>query len=244
MAGRYGGAVMMTLSYLIWLYLISYSGSIFSSMIARLPFFSGASTDVLTDIIYIVITTLIISFLNILAGMFQCGINLYYLNLSTGREAQPADIFAGFRNEASKVFKVSAFILFPTIILSIPFNIFSDMYVMTSDSKYIVLACAFLVPSIVMSAYMNLTFGMAFFLLLDFPNYPASRILSLTRKKVHGHRARLLALDLRFIPMILLGVLSMGIGMLWIYPVISESHALFFLNLMNPARHAPIDERA
>ncbi|MBQ1897497.1 MAG: DUF975 family protein [Lachnospiraceae bacterium] len=243
MAGRYGGAVMMTLSYMIWIYLISYSGSIFTTMISRLPIFSGVQISIAADMVYALISTLIISFLNILSGMFTFGIDLYYLNISTGRDAQPADIFAGFRGEASKVFKISAFLLFPTIILSIPFNMFSEMYMITSDSRYITIACAFLIPSIAIGFYMHLTYGMAYFLLLDFPKLTASRILHLTRKKMYGHRARLLALDLRFIPMILLGVLSMGIGMLWVYPIVSESQALFFLNLMNPGHYIPIDER-
>lgn len=243
MAGRYGGAVMMTLSYLIWIYLISYSGSIFSTMLAKLPVFSNVSVSVTTDIIFTILSTLIISVLNIFAGMFQCGIDLYYLNISTGREAQPADIFAGFRGEPSKVFTISAFLLFPTILLSIPFNIFFEMYFLTGDQKYVILSCAFLIPSLAMALYMHLTYGMAYFLLLDFPHYSAAKILHLTRKKIRGHRARLLALDLRFIPMLLLGVLSMGLGMLWVYPILSESHALFFLNLMNPNHYIPIDKR-
>ena len=243
MAGRYGGAVMITLSYLIWIYLISYSGSIFSAMLAKLPFFGNISESVTSDIIFTVISALIFSLLNIIAGMFQCGINLYYLNISTGRDAQPADLFAGFRSDPAKVFKVSAFIMFPTIITSVIFNIFAELYVLTHDQRFFILSWATLVPALAITLYMNLTYGMAYFLLLDFPKYPASRILSLTRKKITGHRMRLLLLDLRFIPMLLLCILSMGLGILWVYPILSESHALFFLNLMNPDHYVPIDER-
>ena len=243
MAGRYGGAVMITLSYLIWIYLISYSGSIFSAMLAKLPFFGSISESITSDIIFTVISALIFSLLNIIAGMFQCGINLYYLNISTGRDAQPADLFAGFRGDPAKVFKISAFIMFPTIITSVIFNIFAELYVLTHDQRFFILSWATLVPAIAITLYMNLTYGMAYFLLLDFPKYPASRILSLTRKKITGHRMRLLLLDLRFIPMLLLCILSMGLGILWVYPILSESHALFFLNLMNPDHYVPIDER-
>lgn len=243
MAGRYGGAVMITLSYLIWIYLISYSGSIFSAMLAKLPFFGNISESITSDIIFTVISALIFSLLNIIAGMFQCGINLYYLNISTGRDAQPADLFAGFRGDPAKVFKVSSFIMFPTIITSVIFNIFAELYVLTHDQRFFILSWATLVPALAITLYMNLTYGMAYFLLLDFPKYPASRILSLTRKKITGHRMRLLLLDLRFIPMLLLCILSMGLGILWVYPILSESHALFFLNLMNPDHYVPIDER-
>ena len=41
-------------------------------------------------------------------------------------------------------------------------------------------------------------------------------------------------IDLLFIPMFILGILSFGIGLIWIYPLINESRTLFFLNLMNP----------
>ena len=84
---------------------------------------------------------------------------------------------------------------------------------------------------------------MAFFLKLDFPTYSAGKILHLMREKITGHRLRLFMLDIRFIPMLILCVLSMGIGMTWVYPIIVEAHALFFLNLMNPGHYIPIDER-
>ena len=41
-------------------------------------------------------------------------------------------------------------------------------------------------------------------------------------------------IDLLFIPMFILGILSFGIGLIWIYPLINECRTLFFLNLMNP----------
>lgn len=243
LAGRFAPAVMVTLSYFIWLYLISYSGSIISAVIARLPLFSGLKAGTGAQIAFTVISTLIAAFLSIIGEMFVCGMDLYYLNISTGRDAQNGDIFAGFRDNPSETFKIAAFLLLPTIIISIPYNIFMDLYIMTKDSSCLYYSVIFIVLGIIASFYMHLTYGIAFFLKLDFPTYSAGKIIRLAREKITGHRTRLFILDIKFIPMLILCALSFGIGMVWVYPIMIEAHALFFLNLMNPGHYIPIDER-
>ncbi len=234
---------MITLSYFIWLYLISYSGSIISVMIARLPVFSGLNAGIEAQIAFTVISTLIAAFLSIIGEMFLCGLDLYYLNISTGRDAGNSDIFAGFRDNPSETFKIAAFLLLPSMIFTFPYNILSDLYILTGIKECMYGSIAFLILALAATLYMHLTYGIAFFMKLDFPTYPASKILRLSREKLKGHRVRLLMLDLRFIPMFILGILSMGIGLSWVYPILTEAHALFFLNLMNPGHYIPIDER-
>ena len=241
--GRFGPVVMVTLSYFIWLYLISYSGSIISAIISRMPFFSGINVSTGAQIIFTVISTLIAAFLSIVGEMFVCGLDLYYLNISTGRDATNGDIFAGFRDNPSETFKIAAFLLLPTIIFSLPYNILADLYILTNNKEYLYLSLGFMGLALLASLYMHLTYGIAFFLKLDFPTYSAGKILKLTRQKMHGHRARLFMLDVRFIPMFILCILSFGIGMTWVYPILTEAHTLFFLNLMNPGHYIPIDER-
>ena len=82
---------MMTLSYFIWIYLISYAGSILTTVILGMPYFSSVNSDMKADMIFTVISALITMFLGVITEMFTCGIYLYFLNVSTGREAQTAD---------------------------------------------------------------------------------------------------------------------------------------------------------
>ena len=70
MAGRYGRAAMMTLSYFIWMYLISYAGSILSTMLLRLPYFSSISSNTTADIVFTILAALIAMFLGVVAEMF------------------------------------------------------------------------------------------------------------------------------------------------------------------------------
>ena len=243
LTGRFGHVVMVTLSYFIWLYLISYSGSIISAVISRMPVFSGLNVGIEAQITFTVISTLIAASLSIIGEMFVCGLDLYYLNISTGRDATNGDLFAGFRDNPSETFKIASFLLLPSIILSLPYNILADLYVLTGNKECLYVSLGFMGLALLASLYMHLTYGIAFFLKLDFPTYSAGKIIKLSGQKMQGHRARLFMLDVRFIPMFILCILSFGIGMTWVYPILTEAHALFFLNLMNPGHYIPIDER-
>ncbi len=49
-----------------------------------------------------------------------------------------------------------------------------------------------------------------------------------------GHKRRLFRLELSFLPLMLLCVLSFGIGFLWLNPYMQMTYTCFFLDLMNP----------
>ena len=49
---------------------------------------------------------------------------------------------------------------------------------------------------------------------------------------MRGHKRRLFLLQLSFFPLMLLSLLSLGIGNLWLRPYMDVAYAFFFLNLM------------
>ena len=243
MTGKFTGGVMITLSYIVWIYLISLSGSIITSFISKIPAFSQIDISIDADIVYVVITTIITAFFSLLTGMFTCGLCLYFLKLTTGAHPMGSDLLYGFRENAPKVFTLCLLINSPVLTLSIPFNVLVELYSIFSDKNYLYLSICFACLSFFTAIYMHLTYGMSYYMMLDFPKYSPTQIMGITRKKMNSHRARLLSLEIRFIPLVLLGILSMGVGFLWIYPIFEESRALFFLNLMNPDHYIKIDER-
>ena len=52
-----------------------------------------------------------------------------------------------------------------------------------------------------------------------------------------GNMGRLFYIEVSFIPLFLLGVLSLGIGLLWITPYLNATLANFFLDLMEQNRN-------
>ncbi len=243
MTGKFTGAVMISLSYVIWVYLITFSGEIISSFVSKIPVFSALEKSIEADICYVVITTLIAALFSLLTDMFACGLCLFFLKLATGQQPMNGDLFYGFRNDPQKVFTLSFLLYLPVMVFSIPFNIFVELYTHNSDKTYLYLAIASITLAFISAVIMHLNYGLSYYMMLDFPRYSAVKIMGITRKKMHGHKARLLSLEIRFVPLALLGVLSLGIGFLWIYPIVEESRSLFFLNLMNPDHYVKINER-
>ena len=68
-------------------------------------------------------------------------------------------------------------------------------------------------------------------LLVDDPDQRARNVLKKSRLMMTGHRKQLFLLLLSFIGWYLLGLLSMAVGFLWIYPYIWQSIIVFYQEL-------------
>ena len=72
--------------------------------------------------------------------------------------------------------------------------------------------------------------------MLDFPDYTVKQLLRSSMQIMNGHKGRLFYLQVSFIPLTMLAVLTCGIGMLWLGPYMQTTYACFFLDLMNPKK--------
>ena len=90
----------------------------------------------------------------------------------------------------------------------------------------------------VVSLALNLLYAPAFFLLHDFPQYTARELLSMSRKLMSGNKIRLFYIFLSFVPLLLLGLLSCGIALLWVSPYMNATLAEFYMSIINNSDHA------
>ena len=72
--------------------------------------------------------------------------------------------------------------------------------------------------------------------MFDFPQKSGKEILILCWRLMKGKKLRLLYLEFSFLPLLLLSILSFGIGLLWLQPYMQMTYTFFFLDLMNPRR--------
>ena len=70
--------------------------------------------------------------------------------------------------------------------------------------------------------------------MLDFPQNSGKETLKLCWRLMRGNRKRLFLLELGFLPLLLLCLLSFGIGFLWLEPYMHMTYTCFFLDMMNP----------
>ncbi|WP_231869907.1 DUF975 family protein [Paenibacillus riograndensis] len=88
-----------------------------------------------------------------------------------------------------------------------------------------------IIPGIVKSyAYSQVPY-----ILADNPNIGYNRAVELSKQMTHGHKFRMFVLDLSFLGWILLGLLALGIGVLFVQPYINATKAELYLELRHNA---------
>lgn len=184
-------------------------------------------------IIYYAITFLI----SVLTGLFTSGNAYLYLKVICGRPVSVGDLFYGFQLCPDKAITIQAWITLITYIANLP-QIILNYIMMTNFHRMdqvmnLMLPYALsLILSGVVSVMLGLLYEQAFFLLHDFPQYTAKELLQKSRRLMVHHKGRLFYLYVSFLPLMLLGLLSCGLALLWVIPYMAATEAEFFLDLI------------
>jgi uncharacterized membrane protein len=149
----------------------------------------------------------------IIGGPLALGLALYYLGLVRQKKAPAiAVMFDGFR-------------AFGRAFLA---QLLMAIFV-------ILWALLLIVPGIIAA----LGYAMTYYVLADNPGMEAMDALRRSKEMMMGHRGKLFCLGCRFIGWALLGILSLGIGFLWILPYAYVSLTNFYLDLKQNAGAQP-----
>lgn len=172
--------------------------------------------------------------LSVFTGIFNVGLALIYLKFACGAQASFSDIFYGFSRRFETALTLS--LLFNAISL-LPALAYIQTYVGLFTGRRILIFLALPLLAVMLCIYVPLwlCLSQCFYLMLDFPNKSAGELISLSFRIMRGHRGRLFYIRLSFVPLILLGLLSI-IGTLWISPYIQMTMAVFYFDIMKPAQ--------
>lgn len=232
--GKYGRAVRATMIYLGMNYVISWIASEGTTIIKSL-FVASNLTSVAASITASVLSNILSAVASLIVGVFSVGFALFYLKLGSNHMPGVSDVFAGFREGFARSVLVVLGESGAGIICSIPAFVLIETFLDGNRNvAYLQYAAAFGVCSIILGIIFSLNFRMAYFIMADFPEYSAGEALMASMRKMRGHKLRFLGLQLSFIPLLILGLLSLGVGLLWINPLMQETYAQFYLDLMNP----------
>ena len=141
----------------------------------------------------------VVSFL--ILGPFSLGLAIVFLKLVRGEEVNVELMFAGFKDFTRSLtagLLIFIYVFLWTLLLIIPGIIASFSYAMT------------------------------FFIMADNPNISANEAIKASKEMMKGHKTDLFFLDLSFLGWILLGILSCGIGFLWLGSYIYTARAIFY----------------
>ncbi|MBQ3104476.1 MAG: DUF975 family protein [Lachnospiraceae bacterium] len=176
--------------------------------------------------------------LEIFSGVLILGITAFYLNLSCHRPGSLSDLFLGFKRHTNKAISVQFILLMVRLLPLLPPIVLWYYYLVTGESAVFLLFCLLLIAGGSCSVWFSLRYSQAYYLLLDFPQLTSSDALRHSIKIMKGHKARLFYLQVSFLPLILLGILSLGVGLFFIIPYQNMSLTLFYLDLIKKQTHS------
>lgn len=189
-----------------------------------------------------------------LTGILNTGIRYLFLKLYCGRPIAVSDIFYAFRHQAKTCIGLSLVMSLITTVPILPVQFFSLRFSQVMENMglaafssaiavetlelppeaitYLTLMLFSLTPALIIIMLLTLTYSQVYYLMLDFPAYSVKELLKKSRRLMRGHKGRLFYILVCFLPILFLGVLTCGIGMLWIMPFIYAVQAEFYLDLV------------
>ncbi|MDD6037219.1 MAG: DUF975 family protein [bacterium] len=96
--------------------------------------------------------------------------------------------------------------------------------------SHIILLLALIIVGTVIAIYFILCYAFTLTLLADDVNINVIEAFRMSRHMMRGQKGRYFLMELSFIGWALLGILSLGIGMLWIYPYMTQTATNFYLD--------------
>ena len=245
--GKYSGAIgVILVSNLIITTIISWISNIVVGVSTSMMQLSGseAATLAVSGVVEVILLAA-----NIILNVLNAGVALYFLNMACGQPGTMGDLFAGYRGDNKKVLQISAVLTTAQTVCLLPYQYLinkvqmamiqgmtqgTQMVDAVMAEKYLLYAAIALGVGLIIYLPFSLAFGLSYFFIWDFPELSAKEVMVLCLKKMKGHKVRLLRLELSFLPLMLLCVLSFGIGFLWLRPYMQMAQTKFYLNLMNP----------
>ena len=240
LTGKFGNAVLVELSYNMILFSITFA---ISSIISGITTFTVLASSgniagyelsfnaaTLLNVLQYILTLLC----SIFGGIFNTGICLYFLNIASGRQALLSNMFYGFQYLFKKSLALSAVMALWNAICLLPYNICYFIFGQTRSNQWAIYMVICMIIGMIIYVPVSLSISQSFFLLLDFPSRSAKELLQQSIRLMKGKKKKLFLLQISFLPLMLLGVLTFGLGNLWINPYMNMTLALYFLDIMKP----------
>ena len=199
-------------------------------IISTLSLFTTTSSASYAGIVIGFIVSFILVLFGTILSVGQCS---FYLNIACDGPYQFSDLFTGFKIHPDKTIITQLIIQLLTTLPILP-GVGLMLYSFRAYNIIVVflLSCFLLILGAGISWWISLKYSQVYYLLLDFPDYSAKELLKMSWKLMKGNVGRLLYLQVSFIPLTLAGLLSFGIGFLFVLPYQNMTYTLFYLDLI------------
>lgn len=177
----------------------------------------------------------------ILSGVFSVGQYFMYRKAIRGTKPLLNDMWIGFRSHADKAIIVQAIQFGMYLVASLPFGFAFILFVSTKSISLVLAIALTAIIFIFVSIYIQTTYGLALFLVIDYPDESPMELLKHSARMMQGHKFQLFYMFVSFIGVAFLAILSLGVGSLWVYPYFTCTYTLFYEELYSREKAVHID---
>lgn len=193
---------------------------------------SIASSVLPTDTTWGMVFELAITFvLELISAVFLLGIIYYTMNICKGLPYKLSDVFYGFKSHPDKAIICQFLFTLAELVCMLPAILFAILYTITENPAFMIVMSVFLVIGLVAVVILHLTLHFVFYLILDYPDATIKELIVYCANMMRGHRIKFFYLYASFLPLYVLGILSLGIGLLFVEPYVNVTVAQFYLDV-------------
>ena len=168
------------------------------------------------------------------------GLSIYFLGIARGEQVGVSHLFDGFSFYWKSIgiyFVITVIATLVIIAAAVPIAIIIGFVSATGTQTETIsplVAVAFLVTFVsvfFVSAYIYLRYSLVYFLVKDNPEIGVFEALRVSSQRMYGHKKKLFGLFLSFIPWAILSILTLFVGLLWVWAYSMAAFAAFYDDL-------------
>lgn len=217
LAGHYGLLIGAALLY--------GGGSLVITMVLELVFQSDHSFNILYFICSLIVS--------LLSTIFTIGYEKMILEISRGREARLGDLLYGFSHQPDRIILLTILLSLVSLACMLPGSLLLAAGAIMKLIPLTLVGILALLAGIVFLFILSFGYSMVFLLYLDNPEKGVIQLMRESRTLMKGNKGRYFYLQISFIGLMLLSILTCFIGLFWLVPYMEMTSVLFYRNLLN-----------
>ena len=190
---------------------------------------TACSTIPGTGIGVIILTGALTFFSYVLIQVLLFGLSRMYLKLCCRMSYGMSDLFGGLRD--NRVVLSALLLATLQFAFTFPADVLALLSLRDSDPTLASISLMFRLAGMLIYYISWLPFSQLYYVLLDLPDKGVNDCIKMSFWLMKGQKLKLVGIQLSFIPLILLSILTVGLGMIWVTPYMNASYACFHLNL-------------
>ena len=181
----------------------------------------------------LVLSEIFVFVVSLIGMIFSTGYSYMLLNICRGREYKLGNLLYMFHNQPDRVLVAGLVVALLNALAQIPFYYVTYMVDPGSTMEgmlhwYQLLLGAWLI-AMVLSVILTVPFALTFYFLADNPEMGGIEALKVSMHAMKGHIWQYLMLELSFVPLFFLSILTLYIGLLWLVPYMQFSETAFYM---------------